>query len=568
MRSSKLPLRILLFLALLILPAGCGGGGGGGGGPTLSSITVTPANPSITTGASQQFTATGNLSDGSTQNLTAQATWSSSSGTVRVGPTGLATTSSAGTATITAQSGTITGSTVLTVSGPALLSITVTPANPSIGAGTSQQFTATGTFADGSTQNLTTQVTWTSSSGTVHIGSTGLATTSSGGTATITAQSGTISGSTLLTVTGGASAGANVMAVTVNGSLCNGATSSGYFNKPCVSVTVCNPDGSACQTVNDILLDTGSYGLRIFKQAIPGLTLTQAPSGTGSLAECIQFADNSTIWGPVQTARVQLAGEPAITIPIHVIDASFGTPTSCGTPDANPVAAGYAGILGVGPLAQDCGSSCANSAQIGVYFSCVGSSCTGASVAIANQVPNPVASLPLGGDSNGILVQLPAVPPGGVQSVNGSLLLGIGTQANNTPVSPTVLPTDQQGDFRTLFGGNNSISFLDTGSNALFFPNATSIPICSDPNWYCPPSTLSLSATMIGAQGSLTKTVPFNVGNFNSLFSSTSNVFSETGGPSSFGFDWGLPFFLGRNVFIGINGRNAPGLGTGPYVAF
>ena len=46
--------------------------------PTLTSIAVTPANPSILTGASQQFTATGTYSDGSTQNITSQATWTSS----------------------------------------------------------------------------------------------------------------------------------------------------------------------------------------------------------------------------------------------------------------------------------------------------------------------------------------------------------------------------------------------------------------------------------------------------------------------------------------------------------
>jgi len=489
MRSINLLLATLLLLALSMLPAGCGGGGGGGGGGGQST--------------------------------------------------------------------------------PTLSSIAVTPANASIAAGATQQYTATGTFSDGSTQNLTNLVTWSSSSGAVLIGSaTGLVTTSAAGSATITAQSGAITGSTQLTVTGGSSVGANVMAVTVNGSLCSDATSGGYFNKPCVSVTICNPDGSACQTVNDILLDTGSYGLRVFRQAVPGLTLPQANSNQGgSLAECIQFADSSTIWGPVQIASVRLAGEPAITIPIHVIDAGFATPTSCGSPDPDPVTAGYAGILGVGPLAQDCGSNCASSAQNQVYFSCVGSTCTGTAVSLVNQVPNPVSSLP--GDRNGILVQLPAVPLGGAPSVNGSLFLGIGTQANNTPAAATVLPTDQLGDFRTLFGGNNSIGFLDTGSNALFFPNATGIPLCSDPNWYCPPTTLSLSGSLIGSGGSPSQAEPFNVGNFDSLFSSSSNnVFSEIGGPSTFGFDWGLPFFLGRSVFIGISGRAATGLGTGPYVAF
>jgi len=541
---------------------------------TLVSITLTPANPSITAEATQQFSAIGLFSDATKQDLTGSVLWGTTNASIATisnvsGSSGLARSVEAGSCAVMAVSGGISGLTTLTVTPATLVSLAVTPANATIAHGASQQFSATGTFSNGGIQDLTSQATWTST-GVIQISATGLATTTTsglGGTATVTATLGTVSGSTNLTVSAGSAAGVNVMAITVNGSLCSDATSGGYFNKPCVSVTVCNPDGSACQTVNDILLDTGSYGLRVFKQAIPGLILPQANSGSGgALAECIQFADNSTIWGPVQIASVRLAGEPAITIPIQVIDAGFATPTSCGTPDSDPVAAGYAGILGVGPLAQDCGSSCVNSARTGVYFTCIGSSCTGTAVALANQVQNPVASLPV--DNNGIMVQLPAAPFGGAPSISGSLFLGIGTQANNTPASPTVLPTDQQGDFRTLFSGVNSTSFLDTGSNALFFPSST-IPHCSDPNWYCPSITLSLSASQIGSTGSPSKTGLFNVGNFDSLFSSSdNNVFSEIGGPSNFGFDWGLPFFLGRNVFIGISGRVATGLGTGPFVAY
>jgi len=486
MRYADLTLRFVLFLTLALLPLGCGGSSGGSSGPSLSSITVTPANSTLGTGGVQQFVATGNFSNGTTQNITSQVTWSTS-----------------GVVQINASSGLVTAST-------------------------------------------------------------------SSGTATITATLGSVSGSTLLTVTGGTTAGANVMQLTVNGSLCSSATSGGYFNKPCVSVTVCNPDGTVCQTVNDILLDTGSYGLRVFRQALPGLTLTQVGSGGGSLAECVQFADQSTIWGPVQLASVQLGAEPAVTVPIQVIDTGFATPTACGTPDATPAIAGYTGILGVGPLAEDCGPACANSARSGVYFSCFGASCTGAAVSLPNQVRNPVVNLPV--DRNGVVVQLPAVPLGGLPSLDGSLLLGIGTESNNIPSGVTVFPTDQAGEFNTTFGGNTSIGFLDTGSNALYFPST--LPLCSnnpsDPffSWYCPPGTLTLSGTITGAFGSPSQNITFNIGNFANLFNSTSNnVFVEVGGPSSFGFDWGLPFFMGRNVFIGINGQSSV-LGTGPYVAF
>ena len=65
--------------------------------------------------------------------------------------------------------------------------------------------------------------------------------------------------------------GANVMALSVNGTECG--TSASYPNKPCVSVTICTVDGSSCQTVNNILLDSGSFGLRVFKSALGGISL-------------------------------------------------------------------------------------------------------------------------------------------------------------------------------------------------------------------------------------------------------------------------------------------------------
>src|SRR5579859_51112 len=171
--------------------------------PVLQSIAVTPANPSVALGLTQQFTATGTYSDNSQQNLTSTVTWSSSLSTIAtINSSGLASTSAQGTTTIKATSGAISGSTTLTVTAPVLQSIAVTPANPSVALGLTQQFTATGTYSDNSQQNLTSTVTWSSSLSTIAtINSSGLASTVAQGTTTITATSGTISGSTTLTVT-------------------------------------------------------------------------------------------------------------------------------------------------------------------------------------------------------------------------------------------------------------------------------------------------------------------------------------------------------------------------------
>ena len=131
--------------------------------PTLASIAVTPANPTIPAGTNQQFTATGTYSDASTADLTASVTWASATpAAATISAAGLAHGVAIGTSSISATLGAVSGSTTLTVSAPTLASIAVTPANPTIPAGTNQQFTATGTYSDASTADLTASVTWAS----------------------------------------------------------------------------------------------------------------------------------------------------------------------------------------------------------------------------------------------------------------------------------------------------------------------------------------------------------------------------------------------------------------------
>src|SRR5437773_757750 len=169
---------------------------------TLVSIGVTPANPNLPQGLTGQFTATGTYSDNSTQDLTAQVAWSSSNtGVATIGSASVATRSGAGTTRITATLGRVSGSTTLTVTDATLSTIAVTPTNPSIANGTTRQFTATGTYSDSTTQDLTTQVAWSSSAAGVATisnasGSKGLATSVAAGTTTITATLGGVSGST------------------------------------------------------------------------------------------------------------------------------------------------------------------------------------------------------------------------------------------------------------------------------------------------------------------------------------------------------------------------------------
>jgi hypothetical protein len=172
------------------------------GAPVLVEIAVTPNPLSVPLGESRQLAATGTYSDGSTQDLTHTATWTSSAtATATVSATGMVAASGLGSATITAASGSVTGSAPVNVSQAALLSIAVAPSQSSLPQGETEQLTATGTYSDGSTQNLTPSITWTSSSSTIAaVSATGAILANTPGTATITAAAVSVSGSATVTV--------------------------------------------------------------------------------------------------------------------------------------------------------------------------------------------------------------------------------------------------------------------------------------------------------------------------------------------------------------------------------
>lgn len=208
---SSIRTRVFCAVALLgslISLFGCGASSqfsqssSGNPSKSLTSLTISPANPSITLGQSQQFSASGIYSDGTKQDVTQSVTWTSSQSSVAVfGATGMATTKGTGTTTITAALGSVSGSDILSVSAATLKSIAVTPANPVLVVGNSQQLAAIGIFSDGSTRDITSSAAWSASAPSVaQVSNSGLVAAQGAGTALITATSGGISGNDLLTV--------------------------------------------------------------------------------------------------------------------------------------------------------------------------------------------------------------------------------------------------------------------------------------------------------------------------------------------------------------------------------
>ncbi|WP_374192430.1 DUF3443 domain-containing protein [Trinickia acidisoli] len=369
---------------------------------------------------------------------------------------------------------------------------------------------------------------------------------------------------------------ANQVAVTV------GAGVEGVANIPTVSVTICAPGTSVCQTINNVQVDTESFGLRLASSAASQVlsALPQETVAGSPIAECTAFADGYT-WGSIRTADVKISGETASRVPLQIVgDLSQGAVTtggcSTGTLELTPADLGANGILGIGVAANDCGTTCATP-PVGnsSYYTCPGNTnCVQALVPVAQQVTNPVSMF--AGDNNGVMLSMPAIGPSGGRTVTGTLTFGVGTQANNAlPSSVTKLATNAYGDVNATFAGGAVTAFFDSGSNAYFFTDST-LPNCSGQasSFYCPTSNVtrgigvaSYNAATPGAAGGVLLTMP--IGNATQLLANGNyaldNLAGSLGNGATF-VDLGMPFFYGQNVYYGLDQSGSGG--AGPFVAF
>ena len=371
--------------------------------------------------------------------------------------------------------------------------------------------------------------------------------------------------------------GANVATLTVDGG------PAGFVNIPFTTITVCAPNTTNCQTISGIEVDTGSYGVRIMASVLNASLLSALPQqmvggATIPVVECAQFADGYS-WGPVVSADITISSEKASNIPIQVIGhPSFvQVPSNCssvGVQEDSVSTFRANGIIGVGVFQQDCGPACASGVIAGTYYQCPtnGGGCTGITEPTALQVSNPVAFFT--GDNNGVIVDMPSVAAGGAATATGSLIFGIGTQSNNGLGSATILATDRGvGTINVTFGGvQYPLSAIDSGSNAYFFTDSA-LSACSAAtglsSFYCTPASIS---TTITTASNTQLAANFSTGDAYSMITANpmATAFPELAGPiaaSSGTFDFGLPYFYGRKVYVAIENMTAGGT-AGPYVAY
>jgi hypothetical protein len=369
------------------------------------------------------------------------------------------------------------------------------------------------------------------------------------------------------------STAANTVPVTV------AATQFNRVNSPLISVTVCTAGTHAtsnCTTVNNVLVDTESCGLRLFASAIPSTTLgtlmpqTQTPGGA-TIAECAVFGSGYS-WGTVRNVDIRMAGEVGQNVPIQVMADPLLTASAPGDCQVQPALdvpsdLGANGILGVGVAPQDCGSQCVSNSPAGFYYACGSSTCSVANQALAAQVGNPVQYFAT--DNNGVVLEMQPVASTGASSAIGTLVFGIDTQSNNTLAGSgaTVLQTDSSGDFNATYNGvtYKGTSYFDSGSSVLFFEDSTIGT--NGLKYYVPGTTLARSIS-IAISNLASATIDFNVVSANTLFASGNYAFDDMASYMTGIFDMGMPFFYGRHVYYGISGTTSSGGGTGPYVAF
>ena len=346
---------------------------------------------------------------------------------------------------------------------------------------------------------------------------------------------------------------ANVVPLTIH-------TPHGGFNRMVVSVTVCEPGTDRCATIDDVMVDTGSTGLRLESSAVPKTLQLPAFSGSGDrpLAECLRFVHDDA-WGPLVRADLHMGAMTAIDLPIQIIADDLrpqpaGCPTATGRATSN-------GTLGVGPHLLDCQGSCTQvDSRPGVFAQDNGAWLPiHGSMPVTSRLPNPVSRFPQHG--NGVVMDVPASPDSGAEKIVGTLTFGVGTAANNQP-GAHMIHLDANGLLTTRYGGTDYPgSYIDSGTETYILAN-DALPRCTGMSWaLCVSPAQVLSATMVGTDGAEVQ-VPFRIGDYRGALNrhvGAWDAFAEVAQPGSQAFVWGAPFFIGRRVALVFDGMSAGG---------
>jgi hypothetical protein len=376
----------------------------------------------------------------------------------------------------------------------------------------------------------------------------------------------------------------NVAPLYVDGFPCAKSYSSNnypYSNQPYTNIKICAPNSTTnCQIIDHVIVDSGSDGVRMAASVLKSKLLSALPtvtSGSKSLTECEVYVD-SFVYGPLKTVDLYIAGKVAKSVPIQVFGTGtatgFAVPSACSTQGGEETDTvtefGGNGLIGVAFELVD----------TGLYLNCTAKS----SACVENKsyagIPNVVSKFAT--DNNGAVITLPAISTSGTTAtVSGSLIFGVGTQANNTPPKGVVAIANDSGGEFNLKVPNSKIStaYIDSGTWDLVV-NDSALAICSSSSagagFYCPPKNTAIALGISSYNKSAAAfSLSYTVGNATTLFNNNYgddvayNDITEPASSSSAltgDYAMGLSTFFGRSMYFVFTGKKST-LGSGPINA-
>lgn len=340
-----------------------------------------------------------------------------------------------------------------------------------------------------------------------------------------------------------------------------------YINGLFAKITICPVASDNCAEVDNILVDTGSTGLRIIASAIPGnINIDYMSPDGSSTAECTQFV-SGVMWGPIASVDVKIGREFAGNIPIQLIgvDGFNAAPSDCSSKGQfqNTVQALSAnGVLGISNFTNDCGAFCANNKANSYYYTCDQKGCLNNTLIEAKQVQNPVAHFDT--NNNGTIIYLPNISSRGATAVDGKLIFGIDTDSNNRlDDAKKITLNPNTANFSTVYKNHDyPLSYFDSGTNGIYFDD-NSIKQCTGvgyEGYYCSSQDIAIDVIFKGVGQELHE-YAFKGSDAVSLLKNPQflpvqpNLIGSSSG-SFQDFVWGLPFFYGKYFFTAIENRN------------
>ena len=269
----------------------------------------------------------------------------------------------------------------------------------------------------------------------------------------------------------------------MNANVTHGVTGQGV-EQPFGAIKVCVPGSTTkCQIISGLLIDTGSFGLRIFSQAL-SVHLPVQTSGADrspSARSSARSRSGTGRDGRRDDGRRADDSEPAGANHQSELPRRRSPPRKL-QPDRPAVCTEPAAVeLQRHPRR---GAAAVRRRAATIYYTCSATNCAPTTQPLDLQVQNPVALLPV--DNNGVLLKFPLPPTNGASRLTGQLIFGVNTQANNMiPDGFKVYTANAQLNFITTFQNVPTAGFIDSGSNGYFYDNPY-LPLCPGSRWYCP----------------------------------------------------------------------------------